>query len=145
MSVAAAIGPEQSKKSQTEEPQHNSNRDTHSTRSILLFLLQIQRWLICGVIISPHHPPFCKFKPIFNSGFQLPTRWEPLVAAIMLCRPDSTKKRVEPTILNKIAIKIRHSTTAGSLFYFCYEFNVTCAVITSSHGLMLMTATGIWI
>jgi len=35
----------------------------------------------------------------FNTGSHPPTRWEPFVAGAMLCRPETTKKRVEPTIL----------------------------------------------
>ena len=52
----------------------------------------------------------------FNTGLQPPTRWEPLVAGTMLCRPQQTKERVEPTILSKIANDIRHLTRFALLF-----------------------------
>jgi len=45
-----------------------------------------------------------------NAGLQPPTRWEPLVAGTMLCRPEPTKERVEPKILSKIVIEIMHLT-----------------------------------
>jgi len=45
-----------------------------------------------------------------NTGLQPPTRWEPFVAGTMLCRPEPTKERVEPTILSIIAIEITHLT-----------------------------------
>jgi len=45
-----------------------------------------------------------------NSGLQPPTRWEPFGAGTMLRRPEPIKERVEPTILNIIAIDIRHFT-----------------------------------
>jgi len=39
-----------------------------------------------------------------NTGLKPPTRWEPFVAGTMLCRPEPTKERVDPTILSIIAI-----------------------------------------
>jgi len=45
-----------------------------------------------------------------NTGLQPPTRREPCVAGSMLCRPETTKGRVEPTILSKITIEITHLT-----------------------------------
>jgi len=45
-----------------------------------------------------------------NTGLQSPTRWEPFVAVTMLHRPESTKERVEPTVLSIIAIEIRQLT-----------------------------------
>jgi len=44
------------------------------------------------------------------SGLQPPTRWEPFVASTMLSRPESTKEKVEPTILSTIAIEITRLT-----------------------------------
>jgi len=41
-----------------------------------------------------------------NSGLQPPTRWKPFVAGTMLCRPEPTNERVEPTIFNIITVKI---------------------------------------
>jgi len=35
-----------------------------------------------------------------DSGLQPPTRWDLFVAGTMLRRPEPTKERVEPTILN---------------------------------------------
>jgi len=49
-------------------------------------------------------------KTTFNSGFHPPTRWDPLVAATMLRRPEPTKERVELAILSKTAIEITHLT-----------------------------------
>jgi len=40
-----------------------------------------------------------------NTGLLPPTRWQPFVAGIMLCRPEPTKKRVEPTILSIIELR----------------------------------------
>jgi len=45
-----------------------------------------------------------------KNGLQPPTCWESFVAGTMLRRPKPTKERVEPTILNIIAIEIRHLT-----------------------------------
>jgi len=45
-----------------------------------------------------------------NAGLQPPTRWEPFVAGTVLCRPEPTKERVEPTILSAITIEITHLT-----------------------------------
>jgi len=51
-----------------------------------------------------------------NAGLQPPTRWEPFVAGSMLCRPEPTKERVEPTVLSIIAIEITHLTRFALLF-----------------------------
>jgi len=45
-----------------------------------------------------------------NTGPQPPTHWGTFVASTMLRRPESTKERVEPTILSIIAIEFRHLT-----------------------------------
>jgi len=49
-------------------------------------------------------------KKTFNSGLQPLTCWDPFVAATMMCRLELTKERVEPTILNIIAIEITMSS-----------------------------------
>ena len=54
-----------------------------------------------------------------NTGLQPPTRWEPFVAGTMLCRPETTKERVEPTILSIIAIEIMH-----------LKLSIYCALLT---------------
>ena len=78
-----------------------------------------------------------------NSGLQPPTRWEPFVAWTILRRPEPTKQRIEPTILS--IIQMRLHIWPGSLVYCCYEFHVMCGVITTPHGLRLITVTEIWI
>jgi len=45
-----------------------------------------------------------------NTGLQPTTCWEPFVAGTILCRPEPTKERVEPTNLSIIAIEITHLT-----------------------------------
>jgi len=45
-----------------------------------------------------------------NTGLQPSTRWEPFVAGTLLCLPEPTKERVEPTVLSIIAVEITHLT-----------------------------------
>jgi len=51
-----------------------------------------------------------------NGGLLPPTRWEPFVTGTLLRRPELTKERVEPPILNIIAIEITHLTMLTLLF-----------------------------
>ena len=78
-----------------------------------------------------------------NSWLQSPTRWEPFVAGTMHRRPESTKERVEPTILSLIAVEIRHLTRFALLLqlrflrYMCLNHVAT--------WVWLITVARIWI
>jgi len=68
-----------------------------------------------------------------NSKLQPPTCWEPFVAGTMLHCPETTKERVEPTILSIIAIEIKHLTRFALLLqlrilnYMCRNHVATWA------------------
>ena len=91
-----------------------------STRNTLLVFRMPNTWKWIGPYLA--YPcrhitsPFHKFNTTFNSGLQLPTRWDTFAPATVLRCPEPTMERAEPTILSIIAIRIIHLIRFTLLF-----------------------------
>jgi len=72
-----------------------------------------------------------------STGLQPPTRWEPFIVDTMMRRPESTKERVELTILSIIPIEITHLTRFTLLLLLWILRYMRCNHVAHRHHMGL--------